>query len=907
METRVPGPRGRVTDGEAARFVVGIDLGTTNSAIAWAPLCDGAKPAIFPVPQITAPGECEERDTLPSCHYELLAEEISQTRLPWDSDAAAGVAGFWARQRGSELAGRTVFSAKSWLSHRGVDRTAAILPWHAAPGVHPLSPVDVSAAILRHLRLAWNHAHPDAPLERQEVVVTIPASFDEVARELTVLAAKAAGLRRIHLVEEPQAAFYAWLEGGSPDRPDTLPEGALVLVCDVGGGTTDFTLIEVRGSGSQREFFRTAVGEHLILGGDNLDLALALEAERKLGEKPGPGQWTQLLARCREAKELLLGPDPPAYATIHILGAGRGVVAAARRIEVSLGEAGTLLLDGFLPRVAGDSRPFERASGLRESGLPYAPDAAITRYLAAFLGQHAAGRHPDFVLMNGGFFESPRVRERLLEVLASWHPEGRVPLVLENPRRDLAVALGAVSHGLARCGLGRKIAGGLVHAHYIGVERGGEVVALCVAPAGLDEGERVLIESHPLELAAGSPVEFPVFVSSLRTTDRAGDVIPVSPEELRPLPPVRTVIKSRTPAECIPVSLAAELTPVGTLDLRFAERGGVRMWSLRFDVRSVARTDVEAHTARGEAAGLFDDATGEAGADLIRAAFARGGEGAPESLVKRLEAASGLARWDWPPVLMRRWWDVLPEVREAARRSAVAEERWVNLCGFLLRPGFGVAVDDHRIDIFWKHSGDGPANAKSERVRAEWWIMWRRIAGGLSTGRQKSLADRLRAPWRKSLRSRSVFGSHEREEVIRLWGALESLPQEVKIEIGARLLEEISSGEGPRAHVWAVGRLGARQPATGPLNCVVPPEIAAAWADVLPGGAAEESLSLALLCRFTGDRFRDVPDDVRQRVAGRLRGPAPHLAELVEDGGTFDDEEQGIILGDRLPAGLRLA
>ena len=893
-----------MTDGEAARFVVGIDLGTTNSAIAWAPLREGAKPAIFPVPQITAPGECEARDTLPSCHYEPLTEEVPALRLPWEPDLSAGVVGAWARQRGSELAGRTVFSAKSWLCHRGVDRTAAILPWHAAPGVHPLSPVDVSAAILHHLRDAWNHAHPEAPLERQEVVVTIPASFDEVARELTVAATKAAGLRRIHLVEEPQAAFYAWLRGGPEDRPDALPEGALVLVCDVGGGTTDFTLIEVRGSGAGREFFRTAVGEHLILGGDNLDLALALEAERRLGEKPGPGQWTQLLARCREAKELLLGPEPPESATIQILGAGRGIVGAARRIEVSLADAETLLLDGFLPHVGADSSPSARASGLRESGLPYAADAAITRHLAAFLRQHAPGRHPSHVLMNGGFFESPRIRERLLEILASWHPDGRAPEVLENPRRDLAVALGAASHGLARGGLARKIAGGLVHAHYVGVERGGEIVALCVAPAGLEEGRCLVLDQHPLELAAGHPVEFPVFVSSLRTTDDVGALVPVSPEELRPLPPVRTVIKSRDHAAAIPVVLTAELTSVGTLDLRFAERGGPRTWSLRFDVRSAARTDMEAHIARGEAGGVFDDATADAGGDLIRAAFVSGGN--VESLMKSLESASGLGRWDWPPVLMRRWWDVLPELREPARRTAASEERWLNLCGFLLRPGIGVAVDDHRIDVLWKHADAGPAQGKSERVRAEWWILWRRVGAGLSNGRQKALADRLRAPWRKSLRSRSVFGTHEREEVIRLWGALEALPQELKIETGEQLLAEIAAGAGGRAHVWALGRLGARQPAAGPLNCVVPPETAAAWADALTGRGAEISLAIALLCRFTGDRFRDVPEDARQRAAKRLRGPAPHLADLVERGGIFDDEEQGRILGDRLPSGLRL-
>ncbi|MBE7220428.1 MAG: Hsp70 family protein, partial [Caulobacteraceae bacterium] len=437
-----------------ARFVVGIDLGTTNSALAFVDTAargDAARTVgTFPVPQLVAPGETAAHDTLPSFHYEPFAGQFEEgaLRLPWGGPAD-GVVGTLARERGADVPGRLVVSAKSWLSHHGVDRTADLLPWQGAPDARKLPPAEVSARYLGHLRAAWNAAHPAAPLEAQDVVITIPASFDEVARELTVTAARRAGLPKIVLLEEPQAAFYAWMARRGDGSAEGLAPGQRVLVCDIGGGTTDLTLIEARpgtGPGEPVRFHRLAVGDHLILGGDNLDLALAHHVEARLGGKLEARQWATLIRRCQQAKEILLAADAPARWTIHLpAAAGARLVGGARQVELTREEVAALLLDGFLPRVGPDARPARRGfgSGFQEFGLPYAADPAVTRYVAAFLAAH--GGRPDAVLFNGGFFASPTLRERFLDVLGSWY--GARPAVLENERLDLAVAWGAARFG----------------------------------------------------------------------------------------------------------------------------------------------------------------------------------------------------------------------------------------------------------------------------------------------------------------------------------------------------------------------------------------------------------------------------------------------------------------------------
>lgn len=928
----------------APRYVVGIDLGTTNSAVGYVDSAESPwRVRVFLVPQLVAAGQVEARETLPSFHYQPAPGELGAgaLRLPWSREEPQYVVGAFARDQGALAPGRLVVSAKSWLSHSGVDRAAPLLPWHGAPDVERLSPVEVSARYLRHVREAWDARFPEHPLAEQDVVLTLPASFDEVARELTVKAAARAGLPRVVLIEEPQAAFYAWIYKHAADWERLVTPGQKILVCDIGGGTSDFTLIRVRaGEGGKVQFHRVAVGEHLILGGDNLDLALAHHLERRLvGEgKLEPRVWAMLVRRCQRAKETLLGPTAPERLGVNLPGSGSRVIGGALQVEVTQDEARDLLLDGFFPRVKLDDKPASRRSGFQEFGLPYAPDPAVTRYLAAFLTAHrhvaldeaAPAGHdparPDIVLFNGGVFESPAIRQRMVEVISRWFRDtdpAWQPIVLDNDRLDLAVARGAAYYGMVRRGAGVRIAAGLARTYYLGVESD-PPAALCVVPAGIEPGHDVDLACRRFDLRVSEPVEFPLYVSSVRLTDTPGELIPVDREQMTPLPPLRTVLRTLKKGEPtrVSVELHARLTEIGTLDLWCSESQGRRSWRLQFDVRSATQTDIAAHEPLAEQQGMIDETAWEACRELIERTFGPGGTDRPEGLVKRLSEALGMGRNDWPTSLLRRMWEALLEAEPGRRRSAVHESRWLNLVGFALRPGYGLAVDDWRVAETWRHL-QGKLIHPAPMCRTEWWILWRRIAGGLSAGQQQALADPLLAPIRawyhqattgRGKGGEFASGTHEAAEVWRFLGSLELLPANTKLELGQMLIELVAKKklEAVRpAMLWALGRIGARQPVYGPLNTVVPPETAAVWLQkILPLKPADAGVSLAvmMLARRTGDRYRDLPEAQRRTAVTWLRSQhAPqHFLELVEKGGQLADEEQRLVFGESLPKGLRI-
>jgi len=471
-------------------YIIGIDLGTTNCAVAFVNPAQGVdSPVIdFPIPQLQRPGEVAAMPLLPSCLYVTGDHELppGSTQLPW-SQSPKLIAGAFARWQGARVPGRLVASAKSWLCHAGVDRSAPILPWGAPTGVVKVSPVAASALLLSHMAAAWNATHPDAPMAQQEVVITVPASFDEVARALTVNAARQAGLEKFTLVEEPQAAFYDFSAHHRHDLADVLKDVRLVLVVDVGGGTTDFTLIQTDVASDGPALRRIAVGDHLMLGGDNMDAALARHVEERLlagGRKLSATQWTQLVQAARAAKESLLGDHAPERHGISVAAEGSRLLSGTLSTEIQRAEAGRLILEGFFPACAPGETPRRAArTALQELGLPYAQDPAITRHLAAFLRQHAAacfsalhdepGRdalpRPDAILFNGGVFNSPKISQRLIEVVSSWWPDAPPIGLLPHQSLELAVARGAACYGLARRGLGRRIGGGSAHALYVGL------------------------------------------------------------------------------------------------------------------------------------------------------------------------------------------------------------------------------------------------------------------------------------------------------------------------------------------------------------------------------------------------------------------------------------------------------
>jgi molecular chaperone DnaK (HSP70) len=932
-----------------SRYVVGIDLGTTNSAVAYVDTHE--KPwhvRVFPIPQLVGPGAIEQRETLPSFHYQPPAGQLSRDamRLPWSKEQATYAVGVFARDEGAKSSGRQVASAKSWLCHPGVDRTADLLPWHGAEDVERLSPVEASSRYLKHMRDAWDAQFRQEPLAEQDTVLTLPASFDEVARELTVEAAARAGLPRVVLIEEPQAAFYAWVYKHADDWEQHVSAGQKILVCDIGGGTTDFTLIHVRrsevnGEGADRiQFHRVAVGNHLILGGDNLDLALAHHVEQKItpGGKLEARQWDILLGNSRRVKETLLGENAPRSATVNLPGSGSKLIGGGLQVEVTRDEVCRLLVDGFLPPVALTDKPVQRQSGFQEFGLPYATDAGITRYLAAFLTAHRLDgpeptdhdpARPDVILFNGGFFASPLLRGRLLDVLTSWfrdqrHPDWS-PLVLDHDRLDLAVARGAAYYGMVRRGEGVRIAASLARSYYVGVA-GEEPAAVCLVPGNSEPGQDFELVERTFQLAISQPVEFPLFVSSTRLVDRPGDLLPIDREQMTPMPPIRTVLKTRSRHETgeIPVQLRVHLTEVGTIDLWCHEIGSERSWRLQFDIRSATHTDLVARPTTGESEGTLDEATWNNCHRLIARVFEDGVDD-PDKLTHQITQVVGVSRPQWPMTLLRRIWQALMEFSDGRRLSLAHEARWLNLLGYALRPGYGMAVDDWRVTETWR-AVRGKLVHGTPTIRTESLILWRRLAGGLSAGQQMALAEPLLAPIR-GLHRRSTTGKapastialdpDESHEVWRLLGALELLPVHLKIELGNMLLDLLPRRrfEGPRdAMIWTLGRLGQRVPVYGPLNSVVPSSRASTW---LKGVLDQrqpitqdgiEPFAVVQLARRTDDRYRDLPPDLRQLATDWLTDhEAPqHSIQLVRDGGELDREEQNRIFGEALPSGLRI-
>jgi len=600
------------------RYVIGIDLGTTNSALAYAEILADADPfapanvQLLAIPQLENPGEVRDESLLPSFLYLPGSSDFAAGAIavPWDAGRGY-VVGRLAQKRGVENAGRLVASAKSWLSHSGVDRTSALLPFRAPEGVEKISPVEATRRYLEHLRQAWDAKMPEAPFKAQQVLVTVPASFDAVARELTLEASRQAGYENITLLEEPQAAFYAWIER-HPDWRERVQVGDLILVVDIGGGTTDFTLIAVTESHGELGLNRIAVGEHILLGGDNIDLALAGVVAQRLAEKGtriDSRQHLALWANFRVAKEKLLEPDSKAKdQPVTILGRGTGLVGGTIKATLKRDDIESVLGEGFLPRIPSTDMPAgQRRVGLQELGLPYAADPAITRHMARFLRQQAAtSEHgvrrgpsglacPTHVLFNGGVLNAALVRERILATLDSWLAEEGMSSIQALSGEDLmhAVSRGAAYYGLARHGRGVRIRGGVPRTYYVGVESAmpsipgfpAPLKALTVVSFGMEEGTEVRIPGREFGLIVGQSAEFRFFTSAARKNDQPGDLIEDFGDELAELSPMEVSFEAgESSSEVVPVSFETVVTETGMLQLWCVARDG-RRWKLEFNVR----------------------------------------------------------------------------------------------------------------------------------------------------------------------------------------------------------------------------------------------------------------------------------------------------------------------------------
>ncbi len=927
--------------------IVGIDLGTTHCAVASVDPAQGPGAPLrdFPVPQLVRQGEVSARPLLPSCIYVPAGHELAAgaLTLPW-GEGGPQVVGEFARWQGARVPGRVVTSAKSWLCHPGVDRSAPILPWGAPADVAKLSPVEASALLLGHIAQAWNHAHPALPLSQQEVVITVPASFDEAARALTVSAARRAGLEKFTLLEEPQAAFYDYTARHRGALAQSLEAVRLVLVVDVGGGTTDFTLVHAGVTPEGPILRRLAVGEHLMLGGDNMDAALARRLEEKLfpegNRRLSATQWTQALQAARTAKEALLGATPPERHGVSLVAEGSRLLGGSLSTELTREEAEALVLEGFFPRAAAQERP-RRASrmALQELGLPYAQDAAITRHLAAFLAQHAAAGfaalgetapregalpRPDALLLNGGVFNSPRLAERLVEAVSAWWPDAPRIALLKHESLELAVARGAAYYGLVRRGHGLRIGGGAARAYYVALQRAAdstEQPVLCLVPRGFEEGNHADIGERSFSLTLGRPVQFTLYSTTSDRIDKPGDVVTLSEalqDELKPLPPIHTVLKGATAKTAeVPVHLRAGLTEIGTLELFAVSNVADERWRLEFELRGTGGerelTVTESMPARfAEAKDNVERLYGNKPLPI--------GPKDVKQLSRTLEKVLG-PRDTWRVPVLRELWSSLFAGASKRRRSADHERVFYSLAGYTLRPGFGYPLDHWRAEQSFSLFEPLVQHHTEKAVWVEFWVMWRRVSGGLSEAQQRKLHDYLkphlarRIPLTPPAAAGKLKGIQPEglDEMVRTAASLEHLEAADKAELGgwmaARLREENKSG-GPWP--WALGRLGARVPLYGSGHKVVDVAVAEAWLTLL----LELGLSridgapfaAAQLARLTGDRMRDLSPELRERTAQALRAAkaADTWVRMVTEVVALEAADEARALGETLPAGLRL-
>ena len=764
---------------------IGIDLGTTNSALAYidereAEDRDFPPVHVFETPQLVAAGRMEARRTLPSF---LFLEEGQPV-------------GAYARDQGALVPTRLVHSAKSWLSNPDVDRTAKILPWDSQETGRVLSPVEVSARIIGKFREEWDRAM-GAPLAEQDIVLTVPASFDEEARELTVMAAKDAGLEKLTLLEEPAAAFYSWISNNLALSRKKLFDGQTALVCDVGGGTSDFSLIRVSRDGDLVNFTRTAVGKHLLLGGDNLDLTLAWLVETKLGAQLSIRQRSALRRQCSAAKEKLLNDANLKSVEITVLGTGTALIGRSLKSEILREEALELALEGFLPFTArGEAPKEEKRSLFRELGLPYVSDAAITRHLNAFL--EPTGQTPDAILFNGGFFIPEILRTRVADVVERWY--GRRPEILENSELDLAVARGAAYYSYVRStGSGILVRGGLPRTYFIGLGEPGEgkFPAVCLVPRGAEEGAAIEIDNGALQLVANRPVSFRLYSSLSRTGDKLGDVIEFAADdpELHMHAPLNAVIRYGKKAEerLIPVKLGARLTEIGTLETWCESKIGDNRWSLQFELRKKA-----AELAERKAAAVVSEQAMRSSLDLIQAVFSPSAKSpvAPEEVPAKLEQAMGLGKKSWPLSAIRQIADAFLANADGRKKSPAYEIRWLNLCGFCLRPGFGYPGDDFRIEQARRVYAAGLTYGNQAQCEIDWWIFWGRVAGGLNRNQQTDIYQRLSGNLlpRGAKKPQRINASLLRE-MWRAAASLELLPIGTKTELGETLIRRVKAGD----------------------------------------------------------------------------------------------------------------
>ncbi len=943
---------------KASLFSIGIDLGTTNSAIAYTRLTDDDSISeTFHPAQWESLTSIGQASALPSFLFLPTEAEANQAGLA--KADSRWMVGLFARKQSAETPGRVVHSAKSWLCHHAVDRSADFLPWASEilSESEKISPLHASALILATLKASWDQQFadlgPQGAFDAQEVTITVPASFDAAAQKLTLEAAQMAGFPdQVRLIEEPQAAFYRWLEFQSADGgfESALPledGGKHVLVVDIGGGTSDFSLFHVTTGGEQPKIERTAVSDHILLGGDNVDLALAYMVQARLeghGHEIGGSQWPFLVARCRDLKERVLateGPDDETF-TVSVPGRGSSLLASTLTERLTRQDILAMLLDGFFPLSQANEMPERSDVALKEWGLPYASDSAVTRYLAEFLQDRP---RIDAVLFNGGTLYPEMLRNRLRDLIGTWQ-NGHVPQVLENTEPDLAVARGAARYGWLTSREQLQIEAGAARSLYLEVQQQQEQLKgsdrspslVCILPRGTELEEDVVVELEGLKLRLDQPVRFQTFYTTKRGRDKPGTMVRRSKGGFHSLPPLQTVARlspehPKLETNQIPVRLRTRMNAVGLLQVACEStlEALEEVWPLEFNLRAVTVGSVDAGEEKVTAAVAgdpgVDPSSLEAGLSVLRRQFrsaatpatskgsrkskqkknAKPEKVTPARVFRTLEEALGLEKQAWNWMLVRSLWPALEENHHGRRQSIEHEETWLSLAGYMLRPGYGAHLDDHRLESLWQILQDGLAHP-NKRIRLQEYILWRRLSGGLSREQQERL---LKREWKLIAEAKNPPA-----ELIRMAGAFERLPQDKKRELItlflARATELLDLGKAADAYLVALTLLLNRAPLYAGPEAVAPPELVEDAYDKLRGYDWSEARNREMIplflraARVVDNPYLDLPKPIRKKMASQLEkaGLAPMKVVPVRDYAPLEKADRAGLLGESLPAGI---
>lgn len=898
----------------SARYAVGLDLGTTNCVLAAIDLQQNASyPEIATQNIFQRLSENETGYELKLPSFLFYPTRAQKEHLPlFDFEVDEWIIGEAAEVMGRRIQGRQVSSAKSWLCHHRVGGESGLLPWGGADDVPKISPLEATTRILTFLKKCWDASElgKSHPLSTQHLVVTLPASFDQRARQLTSKACEKAGLGQAKLLEEPQAAFYNWISLRKGRWGEALGDARRVLICDIGGGTSDFSLVKCEKKGDDFEFNREAVGRHLLLGGDNMDLAMAHYAEEKISSRSkglNQSQWQMLAQLAKSAKESLLSSVPEDEVTLRLPGMGTKVIGGLKKATLKKDDVVSLILNGFYPEVDLNYQARKNQSGLTEMGLPYEVEPAITWHILEFLQKHDSlgENYPEAILFNGGSLEPQVIRQRICDVLKHNSQQQQGLKILESDSLAEAVARGAAFYAYTLHKGGLKIGGGSAQGYYLEIGGREQSKQVCVVPKGTEAHEGVEVQLAGLKVTTNQPVSFPLYQSDAFPLDEAG-AIKNGESDLLKIGNLNAMVRfGKFDSRKIPVSIAGELTELDTLNLELKSDNTEHKWQLEFDLRSEDDTPEQIESDE-QVVREFNDLEKHLSHSLI--------EQPERGLLKGLEKHYQFQRNELNIPELRCIADQLLNMIDMIKKSPQHESTWLSACSFALRPGLGEHADEVRRSKLWSYFRTGPYSGKDTRATHEWAILWRRVSLGLEPGRQNDIFQRCKKKLldKKQLPEFKGAGA----ELWRMVASFEHLPCSEKIRLAKALTAKACQNEGKLQPLtlWALGRISSRQPLKAGPDYVIPADQVSKLVYELQKTEIESVSELAScmieMCRKSGDRNLDVDEELQNSVKEYLLRHQPDIdpqkllpLEKVQRRELF---QQSQLVGESLPVGLSI-